>query len=78
MSIFKGGTIPVKIVVYDGTGAIVSDAVANVFFQFGIPTVIGDTGEAVSTIVSDYWQPDAVGPSGNAVHLQLGHQRSQQ
>ena len=48
-SIFKGGTTPVKIVVYDGTGAIVSDAVANVFFEFGFPTVIGDTSEAVST-----------------------------
>jgi Bacterial Ig-like domain (group 1). len=48
-SIFKGGTIPVKIVVHDGTGAIVSDAVANVFFQFGFATVIGDTSEAVST-----------------------------
>jgi hypothetical protein len=48
-SIFKGGSIPVKIVVYDGTGAIVSDAVPNVFFEFGFPTVIGETSEAVST-----------------------------
>jgi hypothetical protein len=48
-SIFKGGTIPVKIKLSDYNGAPVTDAQAFVFFQAGTPTVIGDTQEAVST-----------------------------
>jgi hypothetical protein len=48
-SIFKGGTIPVKIKISDYNGAPVTDAQAFVFFQEGTPTVIGDTQEAIST-----------------------------
>jgi hypothetical protein len=48
-SIFKGGTVPVKIKLSDYNGAAVTDAVAHVFFQFGTPAVIGDASEAVST-----------------------------
>jgi hypothetical protein len=48
-SIFKGGTIPVKIKITDANGAPVTDAQPLVFFQEGTPTVIGDTTEALST-----------------------------
>ncbi len=47
-SIFKGGTVPVKIRISDANGAPVTDANAYVFFTVKTGAVVGDTQEAIS------------------------------
>jgi hypothetical protein len=47
-SIFKGGTVPVKIRIADANGASVTDAEAFVFFAVKTGAVVGDTQEAIS------------------------------
>jgi hypothetical protein len=47
-SIFKGGTVPVKIRISDANGAPVTDANAYVFFAMKTGAVVGDTQEAIS------------------------------
>jgi hypothetical protein len=47
-SIFKGGTVPVKIRIADANGAPVTDANAYVFFAVKSGAVVGDTQEAIS------------------------------
>ena len=64
-SIFKGGTIPVKILVYDGTGAIVPDAVAHVFFSGDLAAIIGTDAEPLANTNGDLgnlmrWDPVAM------------------
>jgi hypothetical protein len=47
-SVFKGGTVPVKIRIADANGAPVTDAEAFVFFAMKTGAVVGDTQEAIS------------------------------
>jgi len=47
-SIFKGGTVPVKIRISDANGAPVTDANAFVFFAMKTQAVVGETQEAIS------------------------------
>jgi hypothetical protein len=48
-SIFKGGTVPVKVKICDYNGAPVTDADLCVSYGLGTEAVIGDSTEAVST-----------------------------
>ena len=52
-SIFKGGTIPAKIKVYDANGAIVNNAEAHVFFDYVTGNILGEAAEPLANTNGD-------------------------
>lgn len=52
-SIFKGATIPVKVIIEDANGALVPDAEAHLFFYFNTPVGVGTDAEPVANTNGD-------------------------